>query len=296
MDGNVSAETYRFQVGNLECLAVSDGGFTYGPPAFPPPAVLLFANASPADREETLRRHRLHSKDWTEWVSPYICLVINAGGRLALVDTGAGSLGPNTGRLLANLRVAGIEPTAIDTVILTHAHPDHIGGNTQAGGTVTFPGARFVMWKEEWQFWTSGAAAATLEEHMRPLLMRVAGQNLPPIQSQLELVDYDREVFPGVSAVAAPGHTPGHMALAISSGVGQLLVIGDAALHPVHVERPDWHAVFDCAPAQAEATRRRLWSWATSQQALVMAFHFPFPGLGRVSSGRRGWEWTPAPL
>jgi glyoxylase-like metal-dependent hydrolase (beta-lactamase superfamily II) len=219
----MDTEIYRFKIGTFECMAVSDGTLTYTPPAFPPPATFLFANASKESLEQVLRKHKLQLEQWVEWTSPYICLVVNTDKHRVLVDTGAGGLGPNTGKLLQNLRAGGISPGDIDTVILTHGHPDHIGGNTNAEGKSAFPNAHFFMWKDEWDFWNSDLAGLKVDEHTRELLSMLARKNLPPIQSQLNLIDHETEIVPGIQAIAAPGHTPGHMALVISSGGEHLL-------------------------------------------------------------------------
>ena len=192
-----------------------------------------------------------------------------------------------------NLKALGIAPEDIDTVILTHVHPDHIGGNTDSEGKPTFPNARYVMWQDEWDFWTSEQAELKLDEHVREVLLQVARKNLPPIQAQLNLINHETEIVPGIQAIAAPEHTPGHMALAISSEGEQLLCISDTALHPIHVEQPEWYAVVDFAPEQVVATRRRLMDRAAAEKALVLAFHFPFPGLGHVVQKGEGWQWQP---
>jgi glyoxylase-like metal-dependent hydrolase (beta-lactamase superfamily II) len=210
-----------------------------------------------------------------------------------LVDTGAGGLAPTTGRLLQNLQTEGIAPEDINTVILTHGHPDHIGGNTDAEGRPAFPNARYVIWKGEWEFWNSEQAEQGLDEHVRELLLSVARENLPPIQGKVDLLDREEEIVPGILAIAAPGHTPGHMALEISSEGEQLLCISDAALHPIHLEQPEWYPVVDFVPEQAVSTRRQLLTRAVARKALVLAFHFPFPGLGRVARKGEGWQWQP---
>lgn len=289
----MNTDIYRFKLGDFHCIAVSDGTHTYAPPTFPPPAAFLFANAPRERLEPVLREHNLQPEQWLEWTSPYICLAVNTGKHQVLVDTGADGLAPSTGKLVQNLKAVGIAPEHIDTVILTHGHPDHIGGNTDSEGKLTFPDARYVMWKGEWDFWTSGQAETKLDEHRRERQMRFARKNLPPIQGRLELVDHETEVLPGIQAVAAPGHTPGQMALAISSRGKQLLCVSDVVLHPIHLEQPEWCAGTDFSPQQVVATRRRLLKRAATENALVLAFHFPFPGLGHVVRKGKAWQWQP---
>jgi glyoxylase-like metal-dependent hydrolase (beta-lactamase superfamily II) len=292
----MNADIYHFELGGFHCIAVSDGTHTYAPPTFPPPAIFLFANVPKERLEPVLREHNLRPEQWLEWTSPYICLVVNTGKHRVLVDTGADGLAPSTGKLLRNLQSVGIMPKDIDTVILTHGHPDHIGGNTDDEGRRVFPDAQYVMWKDEWEFWTSGQAETKLDEHRRERQMRFARKNLPPIQGRLELVDHETEVLPGIQAVAAPGHTPGQMALAISSRGKQLLCVSDVILHPIHLEQPEWCAGTDFSPQQVVATRRRLLKRAATENALVLAFHFPFPGLGHVVRKGKAWQWQPVEI
>jgi glyoxylase-like metal-dependent hydrolase (beta-lactamase superfamily II) len=289
----MNTDIYRFKLGDFDCVAVSDGTHTYAPPTFPPPATFLFANAPKERLEPVLREHNLQPEQWLEWTSPYICLAVNTGKHQVLVDTGADGLAPSTGKLVQNLKAVGIAPEHIDTVILTHGHPDHIGGNTDSEGKLTFPDARYVMWKGEWDFWTSGQAETKLDEHVRERQLKFARKNLPPIQGRLKLVDRETEITPGIRALAAPGHTPGQMALAISSRGKQLLCVSDVVLHLIHLEQPEWCAGTDFSPQQVLATRRRLLNRAATQSALVLAFHFPFPGLGHVMPKGEAWQWQP---
>ncbi len=286
-------ESSTFKIGGFECTALSDGSFVYAPPLFPPPATFLFPSAPKERLESILRENHLQPEQWTAWVSPYICLMISNDKHRVLIDTGADGLSPSTGRLPLSLQAEGVSPSDIDMVILTHGHPDHLGGNTTSEGKLAFPNARFVMWRREWDFWTSPQQAELmLDENTKKLLLPLARKNLLPIQDRLTLLDQEMEILPGIRSISAPGHTPGHMALTISSKNDQLLVVSDAFLHPIHIEYPDWFVAIDAIPQQVIATRRRLLNLVT-EKTTVFAFHFPFPGLGHIVWKGEGWKWQP---
>jgi glyoxylase-like metal-dependent hydrolase (beta-lactamase superfamily II) len=285
----MNSEIYHFKVGSFECIAIMDGTHNY------PYVPAWFVNAPKERLEQVLREHNL---DLEQYISAYPSLVINTGQHRVLVDTGAGDMEPSTGRLIPNLKAQGITPGDIDTVILTHGHPDHIGGNTDSKGKPIFPNARFVMWKDEWDFWTSAPSLSELEvdEQIKQLLITFARNKLPPIQGQLDLIDHETTIVPGIRAVTASGHTPGHMAVAISSNDKELLCISDTVLHPIHLKQPDWYSVFDFTPEQTVTTRRRLFQQAATEKVLVHAFHFPFPGLGYVVEKGEAWQWRPVEI
>ncbi len=283
-------ETYRFRVGRFDCMVVSDGTYTY-----PNPAPTLFFNAPRASLEQALRQQGLELEQWKEWASPYMDLFIDTGEHKVLIDTGGGHLGPNTGKLLANLRAGGIEPEEIDTVILTHAHADHIGGNVDNQGKPAFPNARYVISRVEWEFWVPEPDLSGIDwdEGMIQHLIACARENLPPIQDRVVLVEDGAEILPGIRAVGMPGHTPGQIAIFITSNGEQLMYASDALIHPLHVEHPEWCCVVNIANDPAVTSARRFLEMAASGKALVHGFHFPWPGLGHILRSGDAWKWQP---
>jgi glyoxylase-like metal-dependent hydrolase (beta-lactamase superfamily II) len=284
---------FRFRVGKCACFAVGDGTFTYAPPLFPPPMTFLFPSA-PRDRlEQKLRESNIQPGQRGAWISPYICLLIDTGRHRVLIDTGAGRLGPNTGALPKNLHALDFAPDDIDTVVLTHGHPDHIGGITDLGGRTIFPNARFVMEENEWNFWTGNLTELHGNEQGKKILRQAARENLPPIRDQLDLISGESKIVPGITAIPAPGHTLGHIAVSLSSEGEHLLCLSDAMLHPIHIDEPDWYAMIDFHPEMTVETRYRLLKLIMDRNALVLGFHFPFPGLGHVVRTPDRWKWQP---
>jgi glyoxylase-like metal-dependent hydrolase (beta-lactamase superfamily II) len=289
----MNTTNYHFSVGSIKCLAISDGSMTYSPPTFPPPAIFLFANADKEKLPRTLRDHGINMAEWTEWTSSYTCLLLDTGKYRVLVDTGAGGLGNNTGQLLPNLKLEGVSPEDIDIVILTHAHPDHIGGNINSEGKPVFSRAKWIIWKDEWLYWTTKQAESQQVNPSQEILVNIARANLLPLQGRIDLVDKESEIVPGIHSLGAPGHTPGLMALSIAHEGDRLLCISDAVIHPVHLAEPEWFGATDVFPDQVRTTRSKLLNTAALENSLVMAFHFPFPGLGHIIPKDRYWQWQP---
>ena len=280
---------FRFAVGELTITAVSDGISAF-------PAPMVFGNAPADERDRALQESGLPAGDVR---SSLTSLVIDSGRRRVLVDTGIGPYTPDTGKLLIQLRESGFEPESIDTVILTHGHPDHIGGTVDAEGRVAFPNAEYVMHAGEWAFWTDEAVLDKAERgelhglgDMDRFMGEWARTYLPPIRDRLRLVDGrdGEEIVPGIFALPAPGHTPHHMGLVLASGDQRLFSPTDVAINPLH---PRWHPAFDYDPQQALETKRRLYDRLADDHERVFVYHFPFPGLGYVEHFGDGWRWTP---
>ena len=193
---------YHFRLGVFACTCISDGSMDYSPKDF-------FANVPEGEVTAALAARSLPVDHIT---TPYTYLVAATPEHRILIDMGAGHLGPATGKLLNSLTAAGIEPDSIDSVIITHAHPDHIGGALDSEGKPVFTNARYFIWKGEWDFWFSDAAMANwakFAEMQRPLLL--------PLQKRMTFVTQEGQVLPGIGVLAAPGHTPGHMVVVASS-------------------------------------------------------------------------------
>lgn len=288
----IETQPHRFTIGTLECRIVQDGTFAY-----PHPAHVFFVGAHEDERDRALRDRGIDPTRWEEYVSPYPCLVVETDGETVLVDTGAGDLAPTTGNVRSNLRETGIAPADVDTVVLTHGHPDHVGGCVDEEDDPAFPEARYVMTDREWEFWTSAPDLSSLpvDDEIRSLLREVPETTLPLVRDRLELVDADTEteVAPGVSTVPAPGHTPGHVAVTVDSDGDSLLHLVDTVLHPIHLAHPEWHAATDYEPKRVVETRTRLLTAAATDRTPVLASHFPAPGPGYVGETDGAWDWEP---
>jgi glyoxylase-like metal-dependent hydrolase (beta-lactamase superfamily II) len=282
---------YRFRLGEFVCTVISDGRYVFAPPTFPVPADFLYSNAPRDQIEVAFQKRILKLEERYFWAAPLNCLLVDSGDHQILIDAGGGGFGRETGRLYKNLLAAGASPNSINWVILTHAHPDRIGGITDESGRTIFPNAHFVMAREEWNFWRGERAKNEIHEFNREILLKTANKNLPAIQNQLELVDGEVDILPGVSILTAPGHTPGQIAVKLSSQNRNLLVLADVFYHPIQIQCPEWSGIADLDTWHTVKTRIHFLNQAVAENALVMGFHFPFPGLGWVIQHSGGFVW-----
>jgi glyoxylase-like metal-dependent hydrolase (beta-lactamase superfamily II) len=287
----MNSEVFRFKLGGFDCAIVNDGTYFYQKPG-----KALFENAPHAALAAALKGHAIDLDTWQTYASPYPSLVVNSGRHLVLVDTGMGPRVPTTGKLLDNLRAAAFRPDDFDVVVLTHVHPDHAGGTVDSSGRPAYPNARYVLWRREWDFWTDQPNLSNLrDDSFASMMLDTAERFLPPIEAQVDLIEPETEIVPGITAIAAPGHTPGQLALVIASAGEQLLALADAVLHPVHIEQPDWVSPVDLLVNETVCTRLQLLERAAAEKMLVFAPHFIFPSLGHVGANGAGWRWRPLP-
>jgi glyoxylase-like metal-dependent hydrolase (beta-lactamase superfamily II) len=281
-------DVIKLKIGAFDCTIFRDMQFKYTARDF-------FTNAHP---EELNKSFKKYSVDPENIPSPFIAILLQHEERKILIDTGIGfSEKPIVfrgatyefkGRLHHLLREENIRTEDITDVIITHFHPDHIGGMYSENEQLNFPAARFHMHEDEWQYWHSSQS-----DNQPGMFKFFIEKNITKLKDKnLHLIKGDfAELLSGITAVKADGHTPGHIALIIHSGKEQLLYISDAFLHPLHIERIDWQTNYDLDHKKAKRTRIKLLELAHKEGMLVNAFHFNFPGLGKIDRRNGTWKW-----
>ena len=201
-------------------------------------------------------------------------------------------MGPSLGRLAGNLAVMGVTPAAIDAVLLTHLHPDHVGGLVDAEGKALLPNAELIVHEAEPPFWQDDAMLAQATEENRGFVL-LARSVLDAYRGRVRTIA-SGEALPGVTAVPAPGHTPGHTGWLIASGADSLLIWGDIVHLPgVQFARPGAGMGFDVDGAQAISTRQRIMDMAATDRLAVAGMHLDFPAFGHVARAGDGYTFIP---
>jgi glyoxylase-like metal-dependent hydrolase (beta-lactamase superfamily II) len=249
---------------------VSDGAGTY-------PTGLVF----PGVDAETLSAAGIEEQVTT----PYYAVLVTVDGSRVLVDAGLGetaaAMGGTAGRLVAELHAIGVEPDDIDDVIISHAHPDHVGG-LLTGGRPTFARARHHLSRAERDFWLGPNPQERLFPAMADIMVTSARGTIQALDDAglLALCEPGAEPVSGIRLVDAPGHTPGHVAVEVDTGDGTLLYVADAFIDELQLEHPDWTALFDTDDADTVASRRALLDRAVERGAIVVAYHLE--RMGRI--------------
>ncbi len=275
-----------YKIGDIECTSLYDGiwkkkhddGF--------------IRNASVDETKTALAKAGLS----TEFVPiEFTQTVLKTGGKTILIDAGTGGqLAPSAGLSMKHMAAAGIDAGSIDTILISHFHPDHIFGlMAKDTNEPIFPNAEIIVPETEYKFWTDPALIEKLPDNRKGLGTRI--QATFPTWTNIRQVNNDTEVAPGVRSLSAFGHTPGHTAFHVASGSDQLMVVGDIANLPaLFVTNPTWQAVFDADPATATATRLKLFDRAIAESAVIAGYHFGFPNAGTISKDGNGYMFEPA--
>jgi glyoxylase-like metal-dependent hydrolase (beta-lactamase superfamily II) len=273
-----------YKVGTAEVTALYDGIWEKAhDPAF-------ISNASVDEVRAAMVKAGLPA----DFVSiPFTVIVVKTGGKTILCDSGTGGqVQPTAGKMMANMKAAGIDAGAIDTILISHFHPDHIFGLMEKDtNKPVFPNAEIIVSDVEYKFWTDPAVIDRLPEARKGLARRI--QAVFPTWKNIRQVAGEPEVAPGIRFVDAPGHTPGHRAFHLSSGAGQLMISNDTAYQPALVmANPGWRGQYDQDGAMAEATRRRLLDRVIADKMMICGYHFPFPGAGTIQKDGAGYALT----
>jgi glyoxylase-like metal-dependent hydrolase (beta-lactamase superfamily II) len=277
---------YRFAVGDFEITALHDGQVNREiTPA-------LFPNTPLEQVLATLEGQFIPTRPGN---SQFNTMVVNTGSRLVLIDAGFANNGAaTTGQMAANLAAAGIDPKQIDTVLVSHFHPDHINGLRSKEGQLVYPNAEIVVPTRDVAHYLDEARMNAAPEAARGAFMvarRVFGPNFKDVRQ----AEWGKEWVPGITAIQSDGHTPGHSSFVVASGGKTLLVVGDACNDPrIFARNPDWHLGFDLDKPLAVATRRKLLDMAAADRMQVSFYHAAFPATGFVAKAGNGFDWFPA--
>src|SRR5579872_2225782 len=283
--GKETPGIYRYRIGAFEITALYDGIW------YRPITDNFIRNAPFAEVESALAAAFMPAD---KLATPFTTLIVNTGRKLILIDTGTGGqIAPSAGVLRANLLAAGIDPKAIDLIAISHFHPDHINGIKDKDNDIVFPNAEITVPAAEWKFWMDDANLNAAPNDLK-LTFRNQRRIFSDIAKTIARFEPEKEIAPGITALPAPGHTPGHTVFAIHSGDQSLLVLGDTAQHPaVFARHPDWQAAFDLDGAAAVATRKKLFDRIAADRMLVTGYHFPFPACGHLIKTATGYEHVP---
>jgi glyoxylase-like metal-dependent hydrolase (beta-lactamase superfamily II) len=285
--GTQAPSFYRYKVGSYECTSIADGARSFPMPDnwvrnVPKAEALAAAEAAYMPKGMV--------------TVPFNPQVINTGSKIVLIDTGNGPI-PNApvGKLILNMVAAGIDPKSVDIVIISHLHPDHANGIRTADGGLAFPNAEIKVPAPDWAFWMSdeNMAKAQSNEMMKNYFANTR-KVFAGLADKVTKYEWDKEVAPGITSIATPGHTPGHTSFAVASGNARVLLQSDVTNIPeFFLRHPDWHVAYDVDPDLAATTRHKFYDMAAAEKATVVGFHFAFPSIGHVERDATGYRLVP---
>lgn len=231
----------------------------------------------------------------TTYDGPYTVTFVDTGKQLIAFDAGTGGqMSATAGLMPAHMAAAGLDPAAVGLVVITHCHQDHIHGLTTREGAAFFPNAEVALAEPEWAWWSDPTNESRSPEGQRVNFANVA-RRFAPYQGRIRRFAPDAEVVPGIHAIPAHGHTPGHSVFHVADGREELAILADTTHRPeLFARRPGLHSLFEFDAEAAEATRRRVLDRVATDRVQVVGYHFPFPAAGHIARDGEGYRYIAA--
>jgi glyoxylase-like metal-dependent hydrolase (beta-lactamase superfamily II) len=283
----MASEVHRYKIGDIEVTVLSDGFRQV------PVNDKYLVNASPEELAKALADAGQPTDKMKNTYSP---IVLTTGGKKVLFDTGNGEAASveskgERGTLNANLKAAGIERSAIDVVVISHFHADHVNGLLMPDNSPAFPNAEIKVPEVEWKFWMDDGEMSRASKGRMTELFQNNRRVFDTLKRKVTPYAWDKEIAPGVMAVGTPGHSIGHTSYVVTSGGKTVYVQSDVCNnYAVFAPYPDWHGFFDQDPVKTAETRKRVYDMLAAEKLPVQAYHFPFPALASIEKAGSGYR------
>ncbi len=296
LSGRQAPGWYRYKIGSFEVTVATDGVNRFK---------FADGHVKNKSRAEVNAAQVAARYEPDMMTTPYNPVVVNTGSRLILIDSGGGEATyartkGSAGQLMTNLAAAGIDAKAIDAVIISHYHGDHINGLLNANNGLAFPNAEILVPAAEHKFFMDDGEMNRAPAGRMQTVFKNARRVLnADVLKRIKTYDPGKELVPGITSVETNGHSFGHNSHVVASGNDKVFVQADVTHVPhLFARNPDWHAFYDQDGPKAEATRRRVYDMLVADRMMVQGFHYPFPGLAYVEKAGNGYReiavpWSP---